>query len=94
MNNIDDECRDTNNNSQIKHDAIDEPKSDAVEQVTVNQLEQQVDDLVDNYNKLAKTLNRPQIHEANADGIQFSSLKTVSVGCNINAQTWILNGLC
>lgn len=31
--------------------------------VTVSHLKQQVDDLVDNYNKLAKTLNRPQLHE-------------------------------
>lgn len=37
--------------------------ADDVGTVTVSQLKQQVDDLVDNYNKLAKTLNRPPLHE-------------------------------
>lgn len=87
MNNIDVDCRDTNKNSQ-SHDtqpkkrALDDQSNDSqstpVDQVTVGQLERQVDDLVESYNKLAKTLNRPQIHEANANGIKFSPPKTVS----------------
>lgn len=88
MNNIDVDCRDTNMNSQThdtqpKKRALDDQSNDSqsmpVDQVTVGQLERQVDDLVESYNKLAKTLNRPQIHEANADGIKFSTSKTVSV---------------
>lgn len=88
MNNIDVDCRDTNMHSrthdtQPKKRALDDQSNDSqsmpVDQVTVGQLERQVDDLVESYNKLAKTLNRPQIHEANADGIKFSTSKTVSV---------------
>lgn len=85
MNNIDVDSHDTNKSSQTHHDpkkrATDEQSNDSqsipVDQVTVGQLERQVDDLVQNYNKLAKTLNRPQIHEANANGIKFSTSKTV-----------------
>lgn len=88
MNNIDVDCRDTNMHSQThdtqpKKRALDDQSNDSqsmpVDQVTVGQLERQVDDLVESYNKLAKTLNRPQIHEANADGIKFSTSKSVSV---------------
>lgn len=86
MNNIDVDPHDTNKSSRKQHDpkkrAVDEQNDDsqstpAVDQVTVGQLEQQVDDLVESYNKLAKTLNRPQIHEANANGIVFTTSKTV-----------------
>lgn len=44
--------------SQDNHDIADD-----VDTVTVSQLKQQVDNLVDNYNKLAQTLNRPPLHE-------------------------------
>lgn len=85
VNNVDVDSPDTNINSQAqpKKRALDDQSNDGqsipVDQVTVGQLERQVDDLVESYNKLAKTLNRPQIHEANANGIKFSASKTVSV---------------
>lgn len=86
VNNIDVDSHDTNKSSQSPHEPKkraldeqnDESQSNPVDQVTVGQLERQVDDLVESYNKLAKTLNRPQIHEANANGIVFSTAKTVS----------------
>lgn len=92
MNNIDVDSYDINKSSQAQHDpkkrALEEQSDDSqsisVDQVTVSQLEQQVDDLVESYNKLAKSLNRPQIHEANANGIIFSTTKTVSRSCFIH----------
>lgn len=94
MNNKDVNSRDTNESSRTHHDPkkraatveqSDESQAVPVDHVTVRQLELQVDDLVDNYNKLAKSLNRPQIDEANASGIKFSPSKLVSViACNDN----------
>lgn len=37
--------------------------------ISVELLKQQVDDLVENYNKLARTLNRPQLHETNIKSV-------------------------
>lgn len=54
------------NAQNIKKRSIDASDiTDDIAQVTVSQLKKQVDDLVDNYNKLAKTLNRPQLHDTN-----------------------------
>lgn len=50
----------------------------ATPQVTAKMLERQVDDLVENFNKLAKTLNRPQLHETNSNEIMLDKSKKVS----------------
>lgn len=70
----------TNTNTQnIQKRSIDASHNmEDVAQVTVSQLKKQVDDLVDNYNKLAKTLNRPQLHETNKRDVENISRKTVS----------------
>lgn len=59
---------DTNKKLDIKKRSIDEIVDNDIplDQVTVSQLTRQVDDLVNNYNKLAKTLNRPQLEENNS----------------------------
>lgn len=44
--------------------------------ITVGQLKQQVDQLVQNYNKLAKNLNHPQLDET---GTKYSTPKAVSL---------------
>lgn len=68
----------TNKKLDIKKRSIDDVSDENVDrnevplaqatvaQLTVTHLKRQVDDLVDNYNKLAKTLNRPQLHEHDA----------------------------
>ncbi|XP_031625647.1 aspartyl/asparaginyl beta-hydroxylase isoform X3 [Contarinia nasturtii] len=52
--------RSIDNNVKLNEDNQSDPVN-----ITVTQLKQQVDVLVENYNKLAKTLNRPQLHETN-----------------------------
>lgn len=77
VNDVDINNRDTNTNSQshdIKKRSTDdsdsqqskEPQEIPIGQVTARQLEQQVNQLVENYNKLAKSLNRPILHENEA----------------------------
>lgn len=61
----------SSNNAQDKHESI--------VQVTPQQLKVQVDDLVENFNKLAKSLNRPQIDEKNEIDLKLPVKKTVSV---------------
>ncbi|XP_055319576.1 aspartyl/asparaginyl beta-hydroxylase isoform X8 [Sitodiplosis mosellana] len=54
----------------IKKRSIDTSTIEDIAQVTVSQLKKQVDDLVDNYNKLAKTLNRSQLHDTNTRDVK------------------------
>lgn len=70
---IDINSHDTNKcteNHEFEKRSLDDPnlnnQNPTVEEITVKQLEKQVDDLVSNYNKLAQTLNQPQLHEINA----------------------------
>lgn len=68
----------TNTNAQhIQKRSID--ASDNMAQVTASQLKKQVDDLVDNYNKLAKTLNRPQLRETNTNDGKLTRRNRVSL---------------
>lgn len=60
-------------NAQDKHESI--------AQVTPQQLKVQVDDLVENFNKLAKSLNRQQIHEKD----EIDSKLTVKKGVSVRA---------
>lgn len=52
--------------------------SGTIPQVTAKLLERQVDDLVENFNKLARTLNRPQLHEINSSETMLNKPKGVS----------------
>lgn len=55
------------NAQNIKKRSIDASDiTEDIAKVTVSKLKKQVDDLVVNYNKLAKTLNRPQLHDTNS----------------------------
>lgn len=62
----------------IQKRSIDASMED-IAQVTVSKLKKQVDDLVDNYNKLAKTLNRPLLHETNTKDESHITRKAVSL---------------
>lgn len=85
----------TNTNAQnIKKRSIDTSDNmEDIAQVTASQLKKQVDDLVDNYNTLAKTLNRPQLHETNTEDVKYTSQKkTVSsllLACFLNGLIFV-----
>lgn len=79
------ECRDTNKNAQNLNmkehsDALEEAvESLPSTQVTAKQLERQVDDLIVNYNKLAKTLNQPLIDDTKPRPTRSTPQRKVSV---------------